>query len=117
MKWVILAGLLVCGVVQADNLVLHLATNHISRDETLNESNRGLGYESYNWEAGFFENSYKKTSAYVGGIYRVENFSLSAGVIDHPEYDVYYLGKLRFGNVAVGMNHRVMTLQLVIPFR
>ena len=63
--------------VLAGDLVLNFKSFHYKKADHFNERNEGLGYQTEDYETGFFKNTYRSTSYYVGKVSREGNFSVS----------------------------------------
>ena len=120
-KRVIVILVLSLGFIQAQagELVLNLASKHykLSNDKTRsNENNYGIGWQTSNFEAGFFKNTYFKNSGYIGKIDRVNNISFNFGIIDHPDTSIYASIKIYLNKIQLGISPLAIFLQVAIPY-
>lgn len=119
------AALAVCSEVShADAVWVMTNSYHFDRSGNMNEQNPGLMYEHNGVVTGVYKNSYSKTTAFVGGVWRpVQIGDFQAGIVagvgtgyDRPfgaaVVASYSFGKFAVQAVVVPVPKGVVTLQL-----
>ena len=94
-----IAMLMTLPAMAETSLTTGFKTYHFHNNSTLNDNNYGLGLEHNGWIAGYYDNSYRKNSFYVGHEWKTNNphWNLGLEVAAVSGYDNKTFSKLEGG--------------------